>query len=86
MGYFIKHSSVVTLRRRKHMHRPGSVKKGSEKYRRASDISASLTVIYLAIGVYKSLVALGVTKGRQVVTFCSWVLRLTVELEFPQLS
>ena len=27
MGYFIKHSSVVTLRRRKHMRRPGSVGK-----------------------------------------------------------
>ena len=52
MGYFIKHSSVVTLRRRNHMHRPGSVKKGSEKYRRASDISAFLTVIYLAIEYY----------------------------------
>ena len=30
--------------------------------------------------MYKSLVALGVTKGRQVVTFCSWVLRITVKL------
>ena len=31
----------------------------------------------------KSLVALGVTKGRQKVTFCSGVLRFTVELVFP---
>ena len=28
----------------------------------------------------KSLVALGVTEERQEVTFCSWVLRITVEL------
>ena len=32
------------------------------------------------LGLDKSLVALGVTEGRQVVTFCSWVLHITVEL------
>ena len=36
--------------------------------------------------MYKSLVVLGVTKGRQEVTFCSWVLRITVELVSPQRS